>query len=243
MIICVPTPLGKHNEPDTTYIKSTMDAILPNISKGALIVLESTTYPGCTKTLIKERIEKEKGYKCGIDFYVGYSPEREDPGNQESNVCTVPKIVSGETKECELKVKNLYNKICKNIVEVSGIDTAEAVKLTENIFRCVNIALVNELKMIYEQMDIDIFEVIDAAKTKPYGFMPFYPGPGLGGHCIPIDPYYLSWKAKEYSTNAKFIELAGEINNLMPSWVVSATIDELNKKRKSINGAKFLLWD
>ena len=241
VIICVPTPLGKHKEPDTKYIESTMDSIIPYIKKGTLVVLESTTYPGCTREMIKHRIEKEKNYKCGSEVYVGYSPEREDPGNEDSNVCKVPKVISGETRECVEKVKELYGKICMDLIPVSTLETAEAVKLTENIFRCVNIALVNELKIIYQKMGISIYEVIDAAKTKPYGFMAFYPGPGLGGHCIPIDPYYLSWKAKENSTNARFIELAGEINNLMPGWVVTTLIDELNARKKSVNGARILV--
>ena len=241
IIICVPTPLGKHNEPDTSYISKTVEMIIPFIQKGTVVVLESTTYPGCTEELVQKEIENNLGYICGEDFYVGYSPEREDPGNKDSNVKLVPKIVSGATEECLKKVKELYRNIGCNTVAVKGLRTAEAVKLTENIFRCVNIALVNELKMVFEKMEIDIFEVIDAAKTKPYGYMPFYPGPGLGGHCIPIDPFYLNWKAKEYSINTKFVELAGEINNSMTDWVASILIDELNKLKKSVKGSNILV--
>lgn len=241
IIICVPTPLGKHNEPDTSYISKTIEMIIPFIQKGTLVVLESTTYPGCTEELVQRKIEENLEYICGEDFYVGYSPEREDPGNSKSNVKLVPKVISGATDNCLKKVKELYSSIGCKTVEVQSLRTAEAVKLTENIFRCVNIALVNELKVVFEKMNIDIFEVVDAAKTKPYGYMPFYPGPGLGGHCIPIDPFYLNWKAKEYSINTKFIELAGEVNNSMTGWVTSILVDELNKRKKSLNGSKILI--
>ena len=211
LIICVPTPLDIHEQPDMSYVESASNLISKNIKKGQLIVLESTTYPGTTKELVKPILEKS-GLKAGKDFFLAYSPEREDPGNKEFNVSKIPKVIGGYTKKCLEVADSLYKKIVSKTVKVSSMETAESTKLMENIFRAVNIAMVNEMKLILSRMNVNIWEVIEAAKTKPFGFMPFYPGPGMGGHCIPIDPFYLSWKAKEYNTEAKFIELAGEIN-------------------------------
>ena len=240
-IICVPTPLNKNREPDISYVLSSAEAIAPNLQPGTLVVLESTTYPGTTDTELREVLEKGSGLVAGRDFYLAYSPEREDPGNPDSKVAIVPKVVGGLTCVCEEKAITLYSKAIQTIVPVGTCRAAEATKLTENIFRSVNIALVNELKVIFEAMDIDIWEVINAAKTKPFGFMPFYPGPGLGGHCIPIDPFYLTWKAREYEHNTRFIELAGEINTAMPNYVIGKVSDVLNKQKKSINGSKILI--
>jgi len=240
-IICVPTPLNKNREPDISYVLNSAEAIAPYIQKGTLITLESTTYPGTTDTELREVLEKGSGLEAGQDFHLAYSPEREDPGNPDSKVAIIPKVIGGLTPACLAKGIELYSKAIKTMVPVSSCRAAEATKLTENIFRSVNIALVNELKVIYDAMDIDIWEVINAAKTKPFGFMPFYPGPGLGGHCIPIDPFYLTWKAREYEHNTKFIELAGEINTAMPDYVVGKISDALNQQKKSINGSKVLI--
>lgn len=240
-IICVPTPLNKNREPDISYVLNSAEAIAPYIQKGTLITLESTTYPGTTDTELREVLEKGSGLEAGQDFHLAYSPEREDPGNPDSKVAIIPKVIGGLTPACLAKGIELYSKAIKTMVPVSSCRAAEATKLTENIFRSVNIALVNELKVIYDAMDIDIWEVINAAKTKPFGFMPFYPGPGLGGHCIPIDPFYLTWKAREYEHNTKFIELAGEINTAMPDYVVGKISDALNQQKKSINGSKVLV--
>jgi UDP-N-acetyl-D-glucosamine dehydrogenase len=241
VIICVPTPLNKNREPDISYILQTGHAIAPHLVRGTLVVLESTTYPGTTDEDLREVLEAGSGMKAGADFHLAFSPEREDPGNPDSKVALIPKVVGGYTPACLDRAKALYGQAIKNVVPVSSCRVAEATKLLENIFRSVNIALVNELKVVYSAMDIDIWEVIKAAKTKPFGFMPFYPGPGLGGHCIPIDPFYLTWKAREYGQNTRFIELAGEINTSMPEYVVHRLTDALNAQSKATNGAKVLL--
>jgi len=240
LIICVPTPLDEHEQPDMSYIESASKEIGKNLEKGQLIVLESTTYPGTTREIVKPILEKSK-LKAGKDFFLAYSPEREDPGNKEFSVSAIPKVMGGLTDNCLRLTSNLYKNIVSETVEVSSLETAEATKLMENIFRAVNIAMVNELKLILSRMGINIWEVIDAAKTKPFGFMPFYPGPGMGGHCIPIDPFYLSWKAKEYNTEAKFIELAGEINRKMTEHVTHRIGRVLNDDKKSIRGSKILI--
>ncbi len=241
IILCVPTPLTKQREPDLSYVLNTGRAIAPHLQRGVLVVLESTTYPGTTDEDLRAVLEEGSGMKAGEDFHLAYSPEREDPGNAESNVSKVPKIVGGYTPACRDKAVALYARAVATVVPVSSCKTAEATKLLENIFRSVNIALVNELKVVYAAMGIDIWEVIEAAKTKPFGFMPFYPGPGLGGHCIPIDPFYLTWKARQYGKHTRFIELAGEINTAMPDYVVSRLIEALNAKKKSVNSSRILL--
>jgi UDP-N-acetyl-D-glucosamine dehydrogenase len=241
IVICVPTPLNKNREPDISYIIKTGEAMAPHLSKGALVVLESTTYPGTTDEDLREVLEKGSKLIAGKDFYLAFSPEREDPANPSSVVAEIPKVVGGFTATCAEKAKALYSKAIKTVVPVSSCRAAEATKLLENIFRSVNIALVNELKVVYEAMGIDIWEVVKAAKTKPFGFMAFYPGPGLGGHCIPIDPFYLTWKAREYGQHTRFIELAGEINTSMPKFVVHRVAEALNSKKKAINGSKILL--
>jgi UDP-N-acetyl-D-glucosamine dehydrogenase len=241
VIICVPTPLTKNREPDLSFIMETGRSIAPHLAKGTLVVLESTTYPGTTEGDLRVVMEKESGMKAGVDFHLAFSPEREDPANQESKVKKVPKVVGGYTQACLEKAMTLYGRAVDTLVPVSSCRAAEATKLLENIFRSVNIALVNELKLVYAAMGIDIWEVIEAAKTKPFGFMPFYPGPGLGGHCIPIDPFYLTWKAREYGKHTRFIELAGEINTQMPQHVVHRVADALNAQQKPISGAKILI--
>lgn len=241
VIICVPTPLNKNREPDISYILKTGESIAPHLHKGILVVLESTTYPGTTDEDLRGVLEKGSGLVAGKDFYLAFSPEREDPGNPSSKVAKIPKVVGGLTPACLERAKELYGKAIENIVPVSSCRAAEATKLLENIFRGVNIALVNELKVVYDAMGIDVWEVINAAKTKPFGYMAFYPGPGLGGHCIPIDPFYLTWKAREYGQHTRFIELAGEINTAMPNYVVSRVIEALNAQKKSVNGSKILL--
>jgi UDP-N-acetyl-D-glucosamine dehydrogenase len=241
VILCVPTPLTKQREPDLSYVLNTGRAIAPHLQRGTLVVLESTSYPGTTEEDLRAVLEEGSGMKAGEDFHLAYSPEREDPGNAESNVGKVPKIVGGFRPACCNKAVALYSRAVATVIPVSSCKTAEATKLLENIFRSVNIALVNELKVIYAAMGIDIWEVIEAAKTKPFGFMPFYPGPGLGGHCIPIDPFYLTWKARQYGKHTRFIELAGEINTAMPDYVVARLIEALNARRKPINGSKILL--
>jgi len=219
----------------------TGQAIASHLSRGTLVVLESTTYPGTTDTELREVLESGSGLSAGKDFHLAFSPEREDPGNPESVVAKIPKIVGGYTPQCLEKARELYLSALDSVVSVSSCRAAEATKLLENIFRSVNIALVNELKLVYDAMGIDIWEVIEAAKTKPFGFMPFYPGPGLGGHCIPIDPFYLTWKAREYGQNTRFIELAGEINTSMPQFVIRKLAEALNKHRKPLNGSKILI--
>jgi UDP-N-acetyl-D-glucosamine dehydrogenase len=253
VVICVPTPLNKNREPDISYILKTGEAIAPYLRADAggqkaggggrkkLIVLESTTYPGTTDTDLRGVLEKGSGLQAGTDFHLAFSPEREDPGNPQSRVADVPKVVGGLTPACLARAMELYGRAVKTLVPVSSARVAEATKLMENIFRSVNIALVNEMKLIYEAMGIDIWEVIEAAKTKPFGFMPFYPGPGLGGHCIPIDPFYLSWKAREYGRPTRFIELAGEINSSMPDHVVHKVTEALNQAGKAVRGSTILL--
>ncbi|GLS86357.1 UDP-N-acetyl-D-glucosamine dehydrogenase [Cypionkella aquatica] len=227
IVICVPTPLTRHREPDLSFITRTCDDIAKTLRPGQVIVLESTTYPGTTDGPVK-RILEAGGLVSGQDFYLGFSPEREDPGNRAYDTSTIPKIVAGDGAAAGVLVAAFYAAVVKTVVPVSSTATAEAVKLTENVFRAVNIALVNELKVIYEAMGVDIWEVIEAAKTKPFGYMPFYPGPGLGGHCIPIDPFYLTWKAREYDIPTRFIELAGEINAAMPRHVASRLAEALD---------------
>jgi UDP-N-acetyl-D-glucosamine dehydrogenase len=241
VIICVPTPLSKNREPDISYVLRTGEAIAPHMAKGTLVVLESTTYPGTTDEDLRAVLESGSGMKAGVDFHLAFSPEREDPGNAQSKVEKIPKVIGGYTPACLERAKALYGHAISTLVPVSSCRVAEATKLLENIFRSVNIALVNELKRVYAAMDIDIWEVINAAKTKPFGFMPFYPGPGLGGHCIPIDPFYLTWKAREFEQHTRFIELAGEINTAMPAYVVERTAEALNAKRKPVNGSRILV--
>jgi UDP-N-acetyl-D-glucosamine dehydrogenase len=241
ILIAVPTPLTRQREPDLSYVEKTVAAIAPQLRAGHLIVLESTTWPGTTREVVKPILEKT-GLASGKDFYLAFSPEREDPGNETYGTAMIPKIVGGEGAAALELANALYGALVVRTVPVSSTATAEAVKLTENIFRSVNIALVNELKVIYDAMGIDIWEVIDAAKTKPFGFMPFYPGPGLGGHCIPIDPFYLTWKAREYGIATRFIELAGEINTSMPVYVVARLAEALDRLAgRGLNGAKILL--
>jgi len=240
IIICVPTPLNKHREPDLSFVFNTTRVITEHLRKGQLIILESTTYPGTTDEEMKKILE-ETGMRAGKDFYLAYSPEREDPGNEEFSTSKIPKVVGGYTRDCLRVAKTLYDSIVMKTIPVSSTKVAEASKLLENIYRAVNIALVNEMKMLFNRMGIDIWEVIEASKTKPFGFQAFYPGPGLGGHCIPIDPFYLTWKAREYDFPTRFIELAGEINTSMPEYVASKVADALNKNGKSIKGSKILI--
>lgn len=241
IILCVPTPLDKNKQPTTRFIEDAVESSLPYIRKGQLIILESTTYPGTTEEIILPRIEN-KGLKIGIDFYLVFSPERIDPGNVNFRTCNIPKVVGGVTKECTKMARAFYEQITSGgVFEVSSPRVAEMEKLLENIFRIVNISLVNEMAMLCDRMDINIWEVISAAKTKPFGFMPFYPGPGTGGHCIPLDPFYLSWKAKEFDFSTRFIELAGEINDKMPEYVVSKVADALNEHKKSLKGSRILM--
>jgi UDP-N-acetyl-D-glucosamine dehydrogenase len=277
IIICVPTPLNEHREPDMTYIVNTAEVITKYLRKGQLVSLESTTYPGTTdelllpmferapeiqyalkkKNLVKEAelavagdvepeeinkpVNGKKQFKVGTDFYLAFSPEREDPNNAHFNTATIPKVVGGVTPECLKLACALYDNVVVKTVPVSSTRASESTKLLENIYRSINIALVNELKMVFDRMNVDIWEVIEAASTKPFGFTPFYPGPGLGGHCIPIDPFYLTWKAREFEINTKFIELAGEINTYQPYYVVERSIDVLNKYKKALNGSKVLI--
>lgn len=241
IVICVPTPLTKHREPDLSYLKSTTDEIAKRLRKGQMIILESTTYPGTTDEVVRPILE-QSGLRANEDFFLAFSPEREDPGNQEFNTLTIPKVVGADTEEARSVAEAFYDAFVDKVVMVSDSRTAEMVKLTENIFRSVNIALVNELKIICEPMGVDVWEVIDAAKTKPFGYMAFYPGPGLGGHCIPIDPFYLSWKAKEYDLTTRFIELAGEINSAMPYRIVEKLARSLDERcSKGLKGAKILI--
>ena len=251
VLICVPTPLDERREPDLSYVEKTAQSIAPNLQRNQLIVLESTTYPGTTEELVLPILQKG-GLKCPLargagsenvatDFYLAFSPEREDPGNKQFGLAQIPKVVGGINPASGRAAVALYAQIVSKVVPVSSTRAAEMVKLLENIFRCVNIALVNELKQLSLRMDLDIWEVIDSAATKPFGFMPFYPGPGLGGHCIPVDPYYLSWKAREYDFATRFIELAGEINTAMPYNVVDALVTALNSHEKSVKGSKILL--
>lgn len=241
IVICVPTPLTPQREPEMKYIGATAREIAANLHAGQLVILESTSYPGTTTGFLKPLLEAT-GLRSGQDFFLGFSPEREDPGNAVFSTSNIPKIVAGDGPLASRLVEQFYGAVVEVTVPVSSTETAEAVKLTENIFRAVNIALVNELKMVFGEMDIDIWEVIDAAKTKPFGFMPFYPGPGLGGHCIPIDPFYLSWRAREFESPARFIELAGEINVVMPRYVVQRATEALNSQAKlALSCAKVLI--
>ena len=270
VLICVPTPLNKYREPDISYVLKSGEAIAPylaqqgaqssssefesetshsNTAEGSqlepsrpkLVVLESTTYPGTTDTDLLKVLEAGSGLKAGVDFHLAFSPEREDPGRKDHSVKTIPKVMGGYTPACLERCVELYSLALDAVHPVSSCRVAEATKLTENIFRSVNIALVNELKMVFHEMDIDVWDVINAAATKPFGYMPFYPGPGLGGHCIPIDPFYLTWKAREYDQHTKFIELAGEVNTAMPDYVIARVAEALNDDAKSINGSKILL--
>ena len=241
LLLCVPTPLNQYREPDMSYITSTTESVAHYLREGQLVVLESTTYPGTTEEVLIPLLEKYSGLTAGKDFYVAYSPEREDPGNSNFNTAKIPKVIGGHGDDALKLAQALYDTAIVQTVPVSDTKTAEAVKITENVFRSVNIALVNELKVVYAKMGIDVHEVLDAADTKPFGFMKFTPGPGLGGHCIPIDPFYLTWKAREFQENTRFIELAGEINTHMPQYVVEQTSKALNMHRKAVNGSKILL--
>ena len=240
LILCVPTPLNKYREPDLSFVLETTDSLLPYLREGQVVSLESTTYPGTTDEELKPRIES-RGFRVGEDIFLVYSPEREDPSNPDFETRTIPKVCGGDTPQCLEVGISLYGQVIDQVVPVSSTRTAEMTKLLENIHRAVNIGLVNEMKIVADKMDIDIHEVISAAATKPFGFVPYYPGPGLGGHCIPIDPYYLTWKAREYGMNTRFIELAGEINRAMPDWVISKVTDALNDRGKSIKGCKALI--
>ena len=241
ILICVPTPLNEYREPDLSFVLDTAEVLAPHLPNGVLVTLESTTYPGTTEDELRLVLENGSNMIAGKDFHLAYSPEREDPGRDDASVKTIPKVVGGYTEKCTELAQSLYGQALDKIHRVSSCRAAEATKLLENIFRSVNIALVNELKVVYEAMGIDVHEVIDAAATKPFGFMPFRPGPGLGGHCIPIDPFYLTWKAREFGKHTRFIELAGEINTAMPEYVISKVADALNEEGKPINGAKVLI--
>jgi UDP-N-acetyl-D-glucosamine dehydrogenase len=240
ILVCVPTPLGRHREPDLSYVRNTADEIAKRLRPGQLVVLESTTYPGTTREELLPRFEA-RGFKCGSDFFLAFSPEREDPGNRHFNTQTIPKVVGGIDPESLAAAVALYRAAIDAVVPVSSPEVAEAAKILENVFRAVNIALANEMKLVLEQMNINVWEVIEAAKTKPFGFMAFYPGPGLGGHCIPLDPFYLTWKAAEHGVWARFIELAGEINTAMPMHVVERAARALNRHSLSLKGAKVLV--
>ena len=240
LLICVPTPLTRHREPDLQYVERTADAVASTLRPGHLVCLESTTYPGTTEEIVLPRLART-GLTVGRDFFLAYSPEREDPGNARYSTATIPKVVGGVTPACAELAVALYSQVIEQTVPVSGTRVAEAAKILENVYRAVNIALVNELKIAFDRMGIDIWEVIAAAKTKPFGFQPFYPGPGLGGHCIPIDPFYLTWKAREYGVTTRFIELAGEINSAMPTYVLTRLTDALNRRGKALNGARVLV--
>ena len=240
LILCVPTPLNKYREPDLSYVTQTMDMLVPYLRKGQLVSLESTTYPGTTTEELKKRIEAA-GFTVGEDIFLVYSPEREDPGNQKFSTATIPKVCGGDTSNCSAAGYALYEAVIDNVIRVSSTRVAEMTKLLENIHRSVNIGLVNEMKILADKMDIDIYEVIDAAATKPFGFVPYYPGPGIGGHCIPIDPFYLTWKAREYGMHTRFIELAGEINSHMPHWVIQKVSQALNEREQPLKNSKILI--
>jgi len=241
ILICVPTPLKKNRAPDLSFVLNTGKSIAPHLRRGQLVVLESTTYPGTTENELRAVLERGSGLKAGKDFHLAFSPEREDPGNPQSKVADIPKVIGGYTPACLAAAKKVYSRAVRTLVPVANCRTAEAAKLLENVFRGVNIALVNELKGVYAAMDIDVWEVIAAAKTKPFGFMPFYPGPGLGGHCIPIDPFYLAWRAKQVGQETRFVELAGEINRAMPEKVVARVAKALALQKKSLRGARVLV--
>lgn len=240
LIICVPTPLGRHFEPDLSYVTGTLDALVPFLRKGQILSLESTTYPGTTVEEVVPRVE-HGGFRVGENFFVVYSPEREDPGNQDFSTATIPKVVGGHTDNCSVVGAQLYSAIIDQVVLVSSTQVAEMTKLLENIHRSVNIGLMNEMKLVADKMSIDIFEVIKAASTKPFGFTPYYPGPGLGGHCIPIDPYYLTWKAREYGLRTKFIELSGDVNRSMPEFVIQKALGALNSAGIPMAGSKIMV--
>ena len=239
LIICVPTPLDRHREPDLSFVVDTVDTLVPYLRAGQVLSLESTTYPGTTEEELLPRVES-RGFRVGEDFFLIFSPEREDPGNKHFTTRTIPKICGGQTPACLEVGLALYGQVIDRVVPVSSTRAAEMTKLLENIQRSVNIGLVNEMKIVADKMGIDIFEVVDAAATKPFGFTPYYPGPGLGGHCIPVDPFYLTWKAREYGVNTQFIELAGVVNRDMPQWVVEKITAALNDRRKSLNGSRIL---
>ncbi|WAP68718.1 nucleotide sugar dehydrogenase [Jiella pelagia] len=242
ILICVPTPLTAYRDPDMSFVTATAESIAPHLRPGQLVTLESTTYPMTSEDLLAAILERGSGLKAGQDFAIAYSPEREDPGNPDFDTATIPKVVGADCVPAGDMAEALYATVSQQVVRVPSMRTAEAVKLTENVFRAVNIALVNELKVIFDRMGIDVFAVIDAAKTKPFGFMPFYPGPGIGGHCIPVDPFYLTWKAREFGIHTRFIELAGEINSGMPQWVVGRLVDALSDRLgKPIRGARILV--
>lgn len=240
LIICVPTPLNQFREPDLSFVINTTESLLPFLRPSQLVSLESTTWPGTTDEELKPRIES-RGFVIGKDIYLVFSPEREDPGNQNFTTRTIPKVIGGVTPQCLEAGIALYGKVIDKVVPVSSTRAAELTKLLENIHRAVNIGLVNEMKIIADKMGIDIFEVIRAASTKPFGFVPYYPGPGLGGHCIPIDPFYLTWKAREYGVHTRFIELAGEVNSAMPAWVIGKIAEALNERERSIKGSRILV--
>lgn len=240
LIICVPTPLNSHREPDLSFVTGTLDSILPHLREGQIISLESTTYPGTTEEVLRPKLEYRR-FNIGEDFFLVYSPEREDPGNPDFHIGNIPKVCGGTTEACAAVGKALYEAVVDKVVMVSSTQAAELTKLLENIYRAVNIGLVNELKIVADAMGLDIREVVDAAATKPFGFTPFYPGPGLGGHCIPIDPFYLTWKAREFGLHTRFIELAGEINHQMPDFVIRKTMDALNEHGKAMKGATIIV--
>jgi UDP-N-acetyl-D-glucosamine dehydrogenase len=240
VLVCVPTPLGRHREPDLSFVRATANAVATRLRPGQLVVLESTTYPGTTREELLPPLEG-RGLKCGSDFFLAYSPEREDPGNPSFNTRNIPKVVGGFDPASQEVATALYGAAVERVIPVSSLEVAEAAKLLENIFRAVNIALANEMKLVLDRMGVNVWEVIDAARTKPFGFMPFYPGPGLGGHCIPLDPFYLTWKAAEHGVWARFIELAGDINTAMPKHVVDRTARALNQHGKSLKGARALV--
>jgi UDP-N-acetyl-D-glucosamine dehydrogenase len=240
VIICVPTPLTKHRDPDLRYVEKTADAVAVTLRRNQLVCLESTTYPGTTDEIVLPRLEA-RGLRVGEDFFLAFSPEREDPGNTQFDTATIPKVVGGVTPACLALATALYGEAIKQVVPVVSTRVAEATKILENVYRAVNIALVNELKIAFDRMGINVWDVIEAAKTKPFGFQPFYPGPGLGGHCIPIDPFYLTWKAREYGVSTRFIELAGEINAGMPAYVIQKLMDALNERGKALKGSRVLV--
>jgi UDP-N-acetyl-D-glucosamine dehydrogenase len=240
IIICVPTPLTQHRDPDLRFVEKTADAVAAALRRNQLVCLESTTYPGTTDEIVLPRLEA-RGLRVGEDFFLAFSPEREDPGNTQFDTATIPKVVGGVTANCLALATALYSEAIKKVVPVASTRVAEATKILENVYRAVNIALVNELKIAFERMGINVWDVIEAAKTKPFGFQPFYPGPGLGGHCIPIDPFYLTWKAREYGVATRFIELAGEVNAGMPAYVIHRLMDALNDRGKALKGSRILV--
>jgi UDP-N-acetyl-D-glucosamine dehydrogenase len=240
VLICVPTPLTQHRDPDLRYVEKTADAVAATLRRNQLVCLESTTYPGTTDEVVLPRLEA-RGLRVGVDFFLAFSPEREDPGNAQFETATIPKVVGGVTPDCLALATALYAEAIRQVVPVASTRVAEATKILENVYRAVNIALVNELKIAFERMGINVWDVIEAAKTKPFGFQPFYPGPGLGGHCIPIDPFYLSWKAREYGVVTRFIELAGEVNAGMPAYVILKLMEALNERSKALKGSRILV--